>query len=114
MFDVAEEGVDNYVLWTSEEEFKYGLMQAVTDALSTPSTKLSLVPCAKRGPYWEPSEPESNRGIVVYGVLLISPALDTGCADFDFIVETIAPTASSCEIPQRLESHGLWWTPVPQ
>ncbi|KAJ9475217.1 Anion exchange [Pseudozyma hubeiensis] len=114
MIDVPEEGVDDYVLWTSEEEFKSDLTRAVTDALSTPSAKLGMVPCAKRGPCWEPSEPESDRGIVLYGVILISPALDTASADFDFIAETIAPTASSCDVPQQLVSHGLWWTPVPR
>lgn len=108
MIDVAEEGIQQYILYSDPDQFQQDLVRAVFDALSTPTTSLHLIACAKRGPYWQ----EGERGVWVYGILLVSPALDAGDVDFEDVVEAINPTRTACGQARQFTAHGLWWLPI--
>lgn len=107
MIDVAEQGIQQYILYTSPDQFQTDLVRAVFETLSTPTTSLHLIACAKRGPYWEGGE----RGVVVYGILLVSPSLDAGDVDFEDVVEKIRPTRQGGERGE-VGARGMWWLPI--
>lgn len=107
MIDVAEEGIEEYLLVNPEEDFKEKIVGAVFRAVSS-TGKLSLVACARK---LGDSEPASSRGVILLGVLLVSPALDTANVDFEHVVQAITSVVSVARIPQQLVPHGLWWIP---